>query len=132
MLLYITLQWNPSELDSLYQNHLYTKHGPKSILHYNHFKGGHYVCSQDVRLRAASLKHVETLVTINHTYLFKLKDMLVKVVLEMFVSIVDTELFKAVPPEVFKTKDVQHTYGITLKNDNKKYMNIEVYKVIKQ
>ena len=38
--------------------------------------------------------------------LFKFEDMLVEVVLEMLIGKVDTELFKAVPLEVFEAKDI--------------------------
>ena len=41
--------------------------------------------------------------------LLELKDVFVKVLLELFVSIVDAKLLKGVLPEHFKTKDVQYT-----------------------
>ena len=40
--------------------------------------------------------------------------MLVEIVVEMFVGVIDAELLKAVVAEVFKSKDVQHPYGVTL------------------
>lgn len=49
------------------------------------------------------------------SYLFKLEDVLVEVVLETFVSKVDTELFKAVVLVVLKTKNVKHPDGQDLR-----------------
>ena len=48
------------------------------------------------------------------TYLFKLEDMLIEVILQMFVGVVNTELFKAVLIEVFESKDIQNSYRVTL------------------
>lgn len=47
------------------------------------------------------------------------EDVVVKVILQLFISIVDAELLKAISLKVFKAKDVQHTYGQTLEGENR-------------
>ena len=47
--------------------------------------------------------------------LLKLKDVLIEVILQVFIGVVDAELFKAVAIKILKPKDVQNSNGITLK-----------------
>ena len=49
------------------------------------------------------------------TYLLKLEDVLVDVILQCFISVVDAQLLKTVCLEVLKPKHVQDTDGQTLK-----------------
>ena len=53
------------------------------------------------------------------TYLFKLEDVLVEVILQVLVGVVDAELLKAVAPEVLKPKDVQHPDGVALEHTHR-------------
>lgn len=46
--------------------------------------------------------------------LLQREDVMVKIILQLFISIVDAELLKAVGLKVFKAKDVQYTYGQAL------------------
>ena len=48
------------------------------------------------------------------TYLFWLKHMLVKILVKLFIGVVDTELLKGVPLEYFKPKNVQHSNTVAL------------------
>lgn len=52
-------------------------------------------------------------------YLFKLKNVLVEVVLEPLVGKVDAELFKAVVLVVLEAKDIKNTNGQDLKGKNR-------------
>ena len=55
------------------------------------------------------------------TDLLKLEDVLVEVILQVFVGVVDTELFEAVASKVLKPKDVQHPDGVALKHANRRW-----------
>jgi len=57
------------------------------------------------------------------SYLFKLEDVLVEVVLETFVSKVDAELFEAVVFIILKSKDIEHSNRQDLRRKNKENMN---------
>ena len=46
---------------------------------------------------------------LSQTYLLKLEDMLVEVILKMLICIIDAELLEAVSAKVLKPKDVQHS-----------------------
>ncbi len=54
--------------------------------------------------------------------MFKLKDVLVEVVLETFIGKVDAELFEAVVLIILKTKNVKHSNGQDLTETNKRNM----------
>lgn len=49
------------------------------------------------------------------TYLLKLEDVLVDVILQFLIGVVDTQLLKTVCLEVLKSKHIQDTNGQTLK-----------------
>lgn len=51
--------------------------------------------------------------------LLQCEDVLVKVILQLFISIVNAELFEAVGLKVLKAKDVQNAYGQTLQAENR-------------
>lgn len=51
--------------------------------------------------------------------MFKLKDVLVEVVLETFVGKVDAELFETVVLVILKTKNVKYSNGQDLEKTNK-------------
>lgn len=53
-----------------------------------------------------------------HTHLFKLKDVLIDVILQFLVAVVDAQLLKGVFLEVLESKHVQDTNGQTLKTAN--------------
>lgn len=44
-----------------------------------------------------------------HNYQFPCKDMLIKVILDLFISNIDQQLFKGVLGKVFKSKDIQQS-----------------------
>ena len=51
-------------------------------------------------------------------YLLQLKNMFVEVKLKLFIGKIDTELFKTVMQIIFKSKNIQHSYGASLKLNN--------------
>lgn len=50
-----------------------------------------------------------------NTYLLKLKDVLVDVILQFLISVVNTQLLQAIFLEVLKSKHIQDANGQTLK-----------------
>lgn len=50
-----------------------------------------------------------------NTYLLKLKDVLVDVILQFLISVVDTQLLQAIFLEVLESKHIQDANGQTLK-----------------
>lgn len=62
--------------------------------------------------------HVEN---IKHTHLFKLKDVLIDVILQFLIAVVDAQLLKGVFLEVLKSKHVQDTNGQALKTANRTF-----------
>lgn len=66
--------------------------------------------------------------------MFKLEDVLVKVVLETFVGEVDAELLKAVVFVIFKTKNVEHSDGQDLGEATRptKYFILEMMQRLKK
>lgn len=62
--------------------------------------------------------HVEN---IKHTHLFKLKDVLIDVILQFLIAVVDAQLLKGVFLEVLESKHVQDTNGQALKTANRTF-----------
>ena len=58
---------------------------------------------------------LQRLQEMKNTYLLKLEDALVDVILQSLVGVVDTQLLKTVWLEVLKSKHIQDTDGQTLK-----------------
>lgn len=61
------------------------------------------------------------------SYLFKLEDVLVEVVLETLVGKVDAELFEAVVLIILKPKNVKHSNGQDLRMTNKNRKKKEIF-----
>lgn len=52
----------------------------------------------------------------SHTHLLQIEDVVVKVILQLFICIIDAELLKAVCLKVLKAKNIQDSDGQTLEN----------------
>jgi acyl-[acyl carrier protein]--UDP-N-acetylglucosamine O-acyltransferase len=64
----------------------------------------------------SALKYKIMTYTCLGTHLLQLKDVLIKVMLQTFISKINTELFKAIIFIIFKPKNIQNTNGQSLKN----------------
>ena len=60
-------------------------------------------------------------------YLLQLKNMFVEVKLKLFIGKIDTELFKTVMQIIFKSKNIQHSYGASLKLNNAVVITYSIY-----
>lgn len=58
---------------------------------------------------------------IKHTHLFKLKDVLIDVILQFLIAVVDAQLLKGVFLEVLESKHVKDTNGQALKTANRTF-----------
>lgn len=76
----------------------------------------HHYSEADVRIDWTLHKYMYTCTcTCGLSNLFKLEDVFVEVLLQLFIGIVDTELLKGVLLKNLKAKDVQHANGVSLK-----------------
>lgn len=69
----------------------------------------------DNRIFNLNSKQGQRVENIKHTHLFKLKDVLIDVILQFLIAVVDAQLLKGVFLEVLESKHVQDTNGQTLK-----------------
>ena len=60
-------------------------------------------------------------------YLLQPKNMFVEVKLKLFIGKIDTELFKTVMQIIFKSKNIQHSYGASLKLNNAVVITYSIY-----
>lgn len=67
------------------------------------------LCIDDVRASRIKLQN-------KNTHLLQIEDVVVKIILQLFICIVDAELLKAVGLKVLKAKNVQDTNGQALEN----------------